>query len=63
MKFLKILLGILAGLWALAMVSRLLQLFQHSDSDLASSYKLGSVAGFLFALAFCIALLSSASKS
>ena len=64
MNLLKVILGILAGLWAMIQLPRLIAAFtQHSTSDLSASYKLGSVAGFLFACALCIALFSSVSKS
>ena len=63
MKLIKVILGIMAGLWALACVPRLLVLFQHSNSDLSFSYKAGAVAGFLFASALCIALFKSAGNS
>ena len=64
MRFLKIVLGILAGLWAMFQLPRLITLFtQHGSSDLATSYKLGALTGFLVATALCIALFSSAGKS
>ncbi len=63
MKVVKTILGILAGLWAMFQLPRLIAAFtQHSTSDLSSSYKLGALAGFLFASALCIALFNSAGK-
>ena len=63
MKFIKIVLGILAGLWAMLQLPKVIAAFtHHSNSDLSSSYKLGAVAGFIFAVALCIVLFNSIGK-
>jgi hypothetical protein len=60
MKVIKIVLGSLAGLWALALIPKLLMSLSHTDSPLAFSYIMGSVFGILIASAISIALFRSA---
>jgi len=62
MKIIKIIFGVLAALWALALIPKLLSGFSESDSPVASSHLLGSVAGILIMTAISIALFSSAFK-
>ena len=63
MKIVKIVFGILAALWALALVPKLLAGISHSDAPLAFSHIMGSVVGILIASAISIALFRSASRS
>ena len=64
MKFIKIILALVAALWALALVPRLLFFLSHQgDNDLAFSALMGSVFGILLATAISIALFRSASNS
>ncbi len=60
MKIIKILIGVLAALWALALVPKLLAGISHSGAPFAFSYIMGSVVGILIASAISIALFRSA---
>ena len=60
MKIIKILFGVLAALWALALVPKLLAGISHSDAPFAFSHIMGSVVGILIASAISIVLFRSA---
>lgn len=60
MKTVKILLGVLAALWALALVPKLLKGLSTDTSSSALSYGMGSIAGILIASAISIVLFRSA---
>jgi uncharacterized membrane protein len=60
MKIIKILIGVLAALWALALVPKLLAGISHSGAPFAFSHIMGSVVGILIASAISIALFRSA---
>ena len=62
MKVIKIVFGILAALWAIALLAKL---FGGSSpgGDLAFSHSMGSVFGILLACAISISLFRSALKS
>jgi hypothetical protein len=62
MKYIKILLGILATLWALALIPKLIYGISHGDAPFAFSRVMGSVAGILIASAISIGLFRSAYK-
>jgi hypothetical protein len=59
-KVVKILFGVLATLWALALIPKLLAWVSHRDAPLAFSHIMGSVVGILIASAISIALFRSA---
>ena len=60
MKIIKILFGILAALWALALIPKLLAWISHSDMPLAFSHIMGSIVGILIAAAISVVLFRSA---
>jgi hypothetical protein len=60
MKIIKILFGILAALWALALIPKLLAWISHSDARLAFSHIMGSSVGILIAAAISVVLFRSA---
>ena len=62
MKVVKILFGVLAALWGLALIPKLLSGIFHSDAPFAFSRMMGSVAGILIASAISIGLFRSAFK-
>jgi hypothetical protein len=59
MKVIKIILGVLAALWALALLPKLIAGISQGGS-LAFSHVMGSVVGILIAAAISIALFRSA---
>ena len=60
MKIIKILFAVLAALWALALVPKLLAGISQSGGAFASSHIMGSVAGILIASVISIVLFRSA---
>jgi hypothetical protein len=62
MKIIKILFAVLAALWALALVPKLLAGMSQSGGSFAVSHVMGSVAGILIASAISIILFRSAFK-
>ena len=60
MKVIKIVFAVLAALWALALVPKLIAGISQSGGAFASSYMMGSVVGILIASAISIALFRSA---
>lgn len=60
MKIIKIFFGVLAALWALALIPKLLTWISHSDAPLAFSHIMGSVVGILITSAISIVLFRSA---
>jgi hypothetical protein len=62
MKAVKIIFAILAALWALALVPKLLAGISQSAGPFAFSHIMGSVAGILIASAISIILFRSAFK-
>jgi hypothetical protein len=60
MKIVKILFAVLAALWALALIPKLLAWVSHSGGPLGFSHIMGSVVGILIASAISIALFRSA---
>jgi hypothetical protein len=60
MKAIKIIFAILAGLWALALIPKLLAGLSQSGSAYAIGHAMGSVVGILLAAAISIALFRSA---
>ncbi|HEY8962742.1 MAG TPA: hypothetical protein VIM57_11110 [Luteolibacter sp.] len=60
MKIIKIFFAILAALWALALVPKLLAGISRVGGSFAFSYIMGSVAGILIASVLSIALFRSA---
>ena len=63
MKIIKILFAVLAALWALALIPKLLAGISHGGGPLGVSHTMGSVAGILIASVFSIALFKSAFSS
>lgn len=62
MKAIKIIFAVLAALWALALVPKLLAGLSQSGGPFAFSHIMGSVFGILIASAISIALFRSALK-
>ena len=62
MKIIKIILGLLAGFYALALIPKLLRMLPYLHSPLGPSHVAGSVMGILFGSVLCIALFQSACK-
>ena len=62
MKIIKIIFGVLAALWALAYIPKILSEVSHSDTPFTPSRVLGSVAGILIMTAISIALFRNAFK-
>ena len=62
MKFIKVVLGVLAAVWALALVPKLVSGFSHGQGEFAFSRNMGSVVGILLASAISISLFKSASR-
>jgi hypothetical protein len=60
MKIIKIVLGVFAALWALAMVPKLILGFSHAQGEFAFSRNMGSLVGILLITALSIALFKSA---
>ena len=60
MKIIKIIFGLLAALYALALIPKLVLSISHSAAPLAFSYTMGSLVGVLIASAISIALFRSA---
>jgi uncharacterized membrane protein required for colicin V production len=60
MKAIKIIFAVLAGLWALALIPKLLAGLAQSGGTYAFSHVMGSVVGILLASAISIALFRSA---
>lgn len=60
MKIIKILFAVLAALWALALVPKLLAGLSQSGGSFAVSHVMGAVAGILIASVISIALFRSA---
>ena len=60
MKFIKIVLGILAALWAVALVAKLVSGISHGGNEFAFARNMGSIVGILLASAISIALFKSA---
>jgi hypothetical protein len=60
MKFIKIILAVLAALWALALIPKLIAGISQSGGAFAFSHIMGSVVGILIASAISIALFRSA---
>jgi uncharacterized membrane protein len=60
MRIVKLLLGILTAVWALALIPKLLNGISHSGAPFGFSYMMGSVVGILIACAISIALFRSA---
>jgi hypothetical protein len=59
MKFIKIVLGILAALWAVALVAKLVSGISHGGNELAFARNMGSIIGILLASAISITLFKS----
>jgi hypothetical protein len=59
MKIIKIIFGVLAALWALACIPKIISEVSHSDAPFTPSRILGSVAGILIMTAIGIALFRS----
>jgi hypothetical protein len=62
MKVIKIIFAVLAGLWALALIPKLIYGISHTGGAYAFSHIMGSVVGILIASAISIALFRSAFK-
>ncbi len=60
MKIIKIVFAVLAALWALALVPKLLVGITHGSGAFAFSHIMGSVVGILIGTAISIALFKSA---
>jgi hypothetical protein len=60
MKVVKIVFGVLAALWALALIPKLIAGISHGGQAFAFSHIMGSVFGILIASAISIALFRSA---
>jgi hypothetical protein len=60
MKVIKIIFGVLAALWALALIPKLIAGISQSGGEFAFSHIMGSVFGILIASAISIALFRSA---
>jgi hypothetical protein len=60
MKAVKITFAVLAALWALAYVPKVLTWISHSDAPFAFSHIMGSIVGILIASAISITLFRSA---
>jgi uncharacterized membrane protein len=60
MKVVNIIVAILAALWAVALIRKLLAGISHSGAPFAFSYMMGSIFGILIASAISIALFRSA---
>jgi hypothetical protein len=60
MKILKMILAVVAALWALALIPKLLAWLSHSDGPLGFSHIMGSIVGILVASAISFALFRSA---
>lgn len=60
MKTIKIIFAVLAGLWALALIPKLLAGLTQNAGTYAFRYVMGSVVGVLLASAISIALFRSA---
>ena len=60
MKAVKIIFAIVAAIWALAYLPKLIAGVSHNDSSLAFSHMMGSLVGFLLASAISITLFRSA---
>jgi uncharacterized membrane protein len=60
MKVIKIIVGVLAALWALALIPKLVAGISQSGGAFAFSHIMGSVFGILIASAISIALFRSA---
>jgi hypothetical protein len=63
MKVIKIIFGVLAALWALALVPKVVLSLSHTDSPLAFSHVMGSVFGILIASAISVVLFRSAVRT
>jgi hypothetical protein len=62
MKVIKIILAVLAALWALALVPKLIFVISHSGDPLAVSRIAGSVIGIVLASAISLILFKSSRK-
>lgn len=62
MKIVKIIFAVLAALWALALIPKLVADISHGSGPLAFSHIMGSVVGILIASAISITLFRSALK-
>jgi len=62
MKFIKTLFGVLAALWAIAYIPKLLTGIHHMGSSYAFSHMMGSVVGLLLASAISLSFFKSAFK-
>ena len=60
MKIIKIMFGVVAALWALGLVPKLVVWISRTDAPLAFSHIMGSVVGILVAAAISITLFRSA---
>jgi uncharacterized membrane protein len=60
MKIIKLLFAVLAAVWVLALIPKLLSGIFHSGSPFAFSYLMGSIFGMLLFSALSIALFRSA---
>jgi hypothetical protein len=63
MKAIKIIFAILAALWALALIPKLLAGLSHSGGAYAFGHVMGSVVGILLASAISIGLFRSAFRN
>jgi hypothetical protein len=62
MKILKIIFAVLAALWALALIPKLITEISHNNAQINFSRLMGSIAGILIMTAISIALFRSAFK-
>jgi hypothetical protein len=62
MKVIKIIFAVLAALWALALIPKLIAEISHTDAPLLISRLLGSITGILIMTAISIVLFRSAFK-
>ncbi len=60
MKLLKIIFAVIAALWALALMPKLVTWLSHTDAPLAFSHIMGSTVGILIASAISVTLFKSA---
>ena len=60
MKIVKIIFAVLAALWALALIPKLMAGFSHTGGTYAFSHTMGAVFGILIASAISITLFRSA---
>jgi hypothetical protein len=63
MKALKLLLALIAAVWAMALIPKLLLAISHSGAPFAFSYAMGSTVGILIAGALSLSLFRSAFRN